>query len=105
MHDRDDIDELPAFDRVVHQMALMSEPEMHVRGAEFPAHLIRWDKRAPGGAVREAGRAACRQMLAHSRPDAVRADQRRTALLYDVALSPRSDGSAFGMRDEPLDLR
>ena len=56
VHDADDVDEAAAFDRIMHEMGVGPEPQMHQRLAEFLRHRVGRHQRAPGGAVAEARR-------------------------------------------------
>ena len=80
MHDGDDIDETAALHRVMHEMRIEPEPQMHQRLAEYRLHRIGRDERAPGGAMREARRALPAELFGDMRPEAVGADQRYAAL-------------------------
>ena len=51
--DGDDVDEAAALHRIVHQMRVRAEPELHVGRAEFLLDGVRRDERAPGGALAE----------------------------------------------------
>ncbi len=56
--DDDDVDQVAALDRVVHEMGVAPEPQMDQRLAEFRRDVFRRHERAPGGAAGKARRLA-----------------------------------------------
>src|SRR5690348_5522149 len=49
--DDHDIDQFAAFDRIMDEMGVAPEPQMHERLAELGRKLRRWYERAPSGAA------------------------------------------------------
>ena len=82
VHDGDDVDERAALDRIVHEMRVEPEPEMHQRLRGIPPA-----RHSAGTSARQAVRwrnfgGRCRaQARAHARPQAVGADQRDAAFV------------------------
>src|SRR3954465_13590859 len=101
MHDDDDVDELAALDRVMHEVGVDAEPEVHQGLAEFTRHALCRDRGAPGGAMRKAGRRQT-EVRGDARPDAVGADQYHAALIADLAAAPRQRSHAFAVDGELL---
>src|SRR5262245_48756948 len=56
VHDADKVDQFAGLYRIVHQMCVLPEPQMHQRLAKFGWYRVTRNKRAPGGAVTESGR-------------------------------------------------
>ena len=104
MHDADDVDQPSALDRIVHEMRVVAEPQMHQRLAERGRHGVGRRQRAPGGATGKARRALAADLRAQGRPDAIGADQDDAAFVDHLPALAALHGDAVVVGGIILDL-
>ncbi len=103
--DRDDVDQLAALHRIVDQVRVLAEPELHLVAAEFRLDPIGGDQRTPGGALLEFRLDAVAEPRPQAGPQPVGADQRDAVLVGGDGGLPAGGADAVGMQDEVLDPR
>src|SRR5438309_10656736 len=93
MEDRDEVVELAATQRIVHEVGARARPYDHVLAPKIRRHVRALEHPAIGDVAGDAGRPVADDLLANARPHAVGVDQRATfgalaRLQRDGALLP-----------------
>ena len=86
----DEVEHLPARQRVMHDVAFRAGPQRRRVPAQILRHLLGRDHRAVGGVAGDARRPVRGDLLAHIRPQPVGADQERAGDALAVG-KPRGD--------------
>src|SRR5439155_26402846 len=99
----DDVDQLSVLERIVHEVSVMAEPQMHEWLAKLLGHGVRRYNRTPSGAVATRRRLTAIQACRNARPNAIGADHCDGLFVEDLHAALAQHADAVDVSGEILD--